>query len=388
MQIVNILDICDIQVGKTPSRSNPLYWGKGGLWLSIRDMNQGLNLQITKETITEKAIKETKMKIVPVNTVLFSFKLSIGKVGITKVPMYTNEAIAAFIIKDMSKLDTKFLYYVLKGTDHSIGSNRAVMGKTLNKEILKQIRIPLPPLEDQKRIVKVLDQGDMLCQKREQSIRLMDDYLKAVFLEMFGDPVINPKKWEKKEFHKICSKILGGGTPSKANSNFYKGNVLWVTPKDMKKRFLEDSEDKISEEAVANSSVKIIPKMSVLMVIRSGILKHKLPVAINRVEVTVNQDMKAYIIDQKLSNAYFVLFFFEVYQNHLLKKVRAVTADNLKFDDIKNIQMIIPPTELQNKFAEIVCRIELLKQKMLIQADELETQFQALMRNAFSSKSI
>jgi type I restriction enzyme S subunit len=181
MKMVNITDVCNIQVGKTPARNNPSFWGKGALWLSIADMNQGLNLETTKETITEKAINETKIKIVPGNTVLFSFKLSIGKVGITKVPMYTNEAIAAFIIKDSSKLDTKFLYYVLRGTDYSVGSKRAVMGKTLNKEMLKKFNIPLPPIEEQKRIVRELDVADALRQKRKQAIALLDDYLKSVF---------------------------------------------------------------------------------------------------------------------------------------------------------------------------------------------------------------
>jgi len=155
MKSVNITEVCDIQVGKTPSRANPSYWGEGSLWLSIADMNQRLWLLETKETITDKAIEECNCKIIPENTVLFSFKLSIGKVGITKVPMYTNEAIAAFRIKDSARLETKFLYYVLKSADYSIGSNKAVMGKTLNKEQLKKINVPLPPVDDQKRIVRI-----------------------------------------------------------------------------------------------------------------------------------------------------------------------------------------------------------------------------------------
>jgi type I restriction enzyme S subunit len=180
MKTVNITDVCDIQVGKTPSRANLSYWGEGALWLSIADMNQGVVLKNTKETITEKAIKECNCKIIPDNTVLFSFKLSIGKVGITGVPMYTNEAIAAFPIKNGSKLDTKYLYYALRSADHSIGSNKAVMGKTLNKEQLKKINIPLPPIEDQKHIVKLLDQADSLREKRKQSSGLLNDYLKSV----------------------------------------------------------------------------------------------------------------------------------------------------------------------------------------------------------------
>ncbi len=272
---VKITEVCEIQVGKTPSRSNPSYWGDGYPWLSIADMSKGQLLEKTKETITEKAVKECNCKLIPIGTVLFSFKLSIGKVGITKIPMYTNEAIAAFMIKDHSLLDTKFLLYVLKSVDHSIGSNKAVMGRTLNKENLKKIEIPLLSLKEQKRIVQILDKANSLRQKRKQVILHLEDYLKSIFLEMFGDPITNTKPWRTTEFSNLCSKIFGGGTPSKSKPEFYEGPIPWVTPKDMKRRYISDSEDHISNDAVENSSVNLIPTNSILMVIRSGILKNK-----------------------------------------------------------------------------------------------------------------
>ncbi len=112
---------------------------------------------------------------------------------------------------------------------------------------------------------------------------------------MFGDPVSNPIGWEKATLDDVCDKIYGGGTPSKAIPEYYIGDIPWVTPKDMKSEYIGNSLVHINEEAINNSSAKLIPTESVLMVIRSGILKHTLPVAINTRNVTVNQDMKAFI---------------------------------------------------------------------------------------------
>src|SRR5437016_11790708 len=93
-------ELCSINIGRTPARNRPEFWGPGHRWLSIADMNQGRSLRTSKEFITNTAIRECNCKAVDVGTVLMSFKLSIGKVGIAEVPLYTNEAIAALPILD------------------------------------------------------------------------------------------------------------------------------------------------------------------------------------------------------------------------------------------------------------------------------------------------
>src|SRR5690554_4829153 len=113
MKCVKLNQLCEINIGKTPSRSNSKYWGKGHKWLSIADMKRKY-ISETKEEITDLAVSEANMKIVPKNTVLMSFKLSIGKIGITTEEMYTNEAIASFPIIEKEKIIPEYLYYVLK----------------------------------------------------------------------------------------------------------------------------------------------------------------------------------------------------------------------------------------------------------------------------------
>lgn len=154
--MVKLGEVCRISIGKTPARKEPRYWGDGLPWLSIKDMNQGPLLNTTSETITNTALSELNISPYPAGTVLFSFKLSIGKVGITTKPMFTNEAIAAIEPHNINSLDKPYLAEALRFIGQSLEGNAAVMGITLNKKSLAEINIPLPPLEEQKRIAEIL----------------------------------------------------------------------------------------------------------------------------------------------------------------------------------------------------------------------------------------
>ena len=216
--LAKLSDVCQINIGKTPARANPQYWGKGKPWLSIKDMGQGREIVHTKEQITERAISASNIKLVKKGTVLFSFKLSIGKIGVAQRDLYTNEAIAALPIKDTKILCEEYLSYALTQMDALKTTDRAVMGATLNKAKLAELRIPLPPLDEQKRIAAILDKADGLRRNREKAIELTDTLLRSIFLEMFGDPVTNPKGWEIGTIRDLLREAKYG-TSQKANED-------------------------------------------------------------------------------------------------------------------------------------------------------------------------
>ena len=122
----------------------------------------------------------------------------------------------------------------------------------------------------------------------------------------------------------------------------------------MKSDIITDSIDHITEEAIANSTTNLVPVGSVLMVVRSGILKHDLPVAINAVQVTINQDMKAFVPGKGIT-ASFLRNFFKAIESDVLSGVRKVTADNIDFKAFQQRQMIMPPISLQNEY-ETSCK--------------------------------
>ena len=182
-------DLFDLQMGKTPSRNNPNYWNSNDyLWVSISDMS-GYDKYVssTKEYISELAVKESGIKTIPANTVIMSFKLSIGKTAITTDSIFSNEAIMAFIDKKTTAIDPEYIFYLFSGKDWDEGSNKAVMGKTLNKVTLSNIEVDIPSLDIQKERVDKLNKISTLIADKKQQLNQLDELVKARFVEMFKD---------------------------------------------------------------------------------------------------------------------------------------------------------------------------------------------------------
>ncbi|MEQ9550183.1 MAG: restriction endonuclease subunit S [Coleofasciculus sp. G3-WIS-01] len=190
-------EICDIAIGGTPSRNNPEYWGTGKTWISIADLN-GSIVESSKEEITELGVANSNVKLVKPNTILMSFKLTIGKLGIAGKPLYTNEAIAALPIKNnwQHKMNLEFLFRALGIVPLAQEADVAVKGKTLNKKKLARILIPVPfsknpvlSLDIQNRVVSRIEsllselKGDhkLVKKMRRDTDRFLNTSLNEVF---------------------------------------------------------------------------------------------------------------------------------------------------------------------------------------------------------------
>lgn len=187
MERVRLEDLCHIVVGRTPSRAEPRYWGGEHRWLSIADMTGQPEIRTTKERLTDEGAAVMLDRIAVPGTVLLSFKLSIGKVSIARVPVFTNEAIAALPIRDESKLDASYLAHYLAHADLTGGADRAAMGNTLNIAKLRDIEVPVPPLPEQRRIASILDRASGLATSSRRSSALTGTLKQSLFREWFGD---------------------------------------------------------------------------------------------------------------------------------------------------------------------------------------------------------
>lgn len=154
-EYVNLGDVCNILIGGTPRRDNPEFYGGSNLWVSVRELNNNVICD-TSEYITDAGVENSNVKLIPVNTVLYSFKLSIGKIAISGKPLYTNEAIAGLQIKNEQILLTKYLYYALCFIN-TYASKGCIGNGSLNKTSLGKLKIPLIPMEKQNKIVSYLD---------------------------------------------------------------------------------------------------------------------------------------------------------------------------------------------------------------------------------------
>lgn len=245
---IKLKDAFDLQIGRTPARSNAANWNGQYKWISITDLGTaGKYISTTKEKITDKGIDESGIKIVPKGTVVMSFKLSIGKTAITTEDMYTNEAIVAFNVRESIQVDSSYLYYLCCGNDWGEGTNKAVMGLTLNKATLSEKEIELPEIMIQREVAKKLDKLDKIIIQRKKQLQKLDELIQARFVELFGLPLdkskanmrftdcveFNPKKSEVKDMQDVevsfvpmeCVGVDGSFNIRENGpvSNYYKG---------------------------------------------------------------------------------------------------------------------------------------------------------------------
>lgn len=175
-------DISLIGKGFTPSTSNPSFWDGDLKWLSIADMNQGKYINQTTKKITSDGSKNKEP--VKKGTLLMSFKLSIGKLGILTEDMYTNEAICNFKWKNKDVL-TEYMYYYLSSINILKYGSQAAKGITLNNETLSTIPVLLPSLEEQKKIINILSDVDLKISMLENSIHDTSKFKKGLLQQMF-----------------------------------------------------------------------------------------------------------------------------------------------------------------------------------------------------------
>ncbi len=276
----------------------------------------------------------------------------------------------------------RYLYYAVKNMHLEKYYTGATIPHIYFKDYQKE-KFNLPDIYKQNEVVEVLEIIEKITEKRNAQLNDLDTLIKARFVEMFGDPIHNDKGWDTDSVSAVCADIYGGGTPSKAHPEYYEnGDIPWVSSKDMKTDVITESQIYINQLGVDNSSAKMVPINSVIMVIRSGILKHTLPVAINAVPITVNQDLKVFIPNNRILTR-FLAIQFKMHEADILTGVRAVTADNIEFETLKTRSIIVPPIELQQEYIDFVIQIDKLKVAVQESLDELQTLFDSLMQQYF-----
>lgn len=283
-------------------------------------------------------------------------------------------------------MDLKYLYYYFK----TRGFNDVISGSAqpqITREGLAKVFVPVLPIEQQLQISNSLDQADSLRQKRKQAIDLLDEYLKSIFLEMFGNTVTNPKSWEVKTLSEMVEFMTSG---SRGWAKYYSNNgSIFLTIKNVSRagKLLLDDITYVNAPNNAEAKRTKVKDGDVLLSITADLgrtaVVDKLPK-----EAYINQHLVILRLKPNYQ-PYYVSSFLSTDggQIQMQKMNKGASKAGLNFNDIKSIKVFIPPIELQNKFTKIIFEVENLKQKMLEQAYELDNQFYALMQNAFNENN-
>ena len=290
---------------------------------------------------------------------------------------------------------------------NSINYREYVNGTTrlkLTKSSLVDIPFPLPSLEVQHAIVskieELLSELDKGKQQLETALQQLKIYRQAVLKWAFEGRLTNksvkdgelPEGWILKPFNELGT-WRGGGTPTKSRRDFWEnGNIMWVSPKDMKSQVIHETIDKITFDAIENSSTKLIPKGSVLFVVRSGILRRTLPIALTLSEVTVNQDLQAYTPDALLPE---YVYWYAAAKNDDIRKncsKDGTTVESIESTALKSY--LIPVCSFKDQqliVQEIESRLSVcdkVEETITTSLAQAETLRQSILKKAFEGRLI
>jgi type I restriction enzyme S subunit len=171
-------------------------------------------------------------------------------------------------------------------------------------------------------------------------------------IEWLGDV---PAHWQIKKLKRLAS-FCGGGTPDRENAAYWNGDIPWVSPKDMKAELISGAEELITEQGLKNSATSLIPANTILMVVRSGILKHTIPIAISTIPVALNQDMKALSFRLSECTPRFFLRWVQGLndQLRLAWSKQGATVESIEHDYLAESFIVIPPVGEQKGIASFL----------------------------------
>ena len=372
------------QSGGTPSRSNKTYYGGNIPWLKTGDLNDGLISDIP-ESITEEAVANSSAKINPAGSVLIAmYGATIGKLGILTFPATTNQACCACI--EFNAITQLYLFYFLLSQRNGfIAKGGGGAQPNISKEIIVNTFIPLPPLSEQQRIVMEIEKWFALIDQVEQGKADLQNTIKQtkskiLDLAIHGKLVpqdpndepaiellkrINPSftPCDNAHYGKIpegwCFSKLGsigvwksGGTPSRSSPAYYNGVIPWLKIADLPDGYVTNCSEKISHDAINNSSAKVNPEGSVALAMYGSIGK----LGILTFKAATNQAICVCSSFKGVDSRY--LFYFLMSQREeFIRKAGGGVQSNISKDIIVNHPITLPPLAEQLK---IVAKIESL----------------------------
>ena len=392
--LMALAECCEIVSGATPSTSVEEYWDGAVCWATPKDLSDldGHYISDTPRKLTTEGLNSCSASILPPNSVLFSSRAPIGHVAINEVPMATNQGFKSFVPK-ADVIDAKYLFHWLRTNRtylESLGNGATF--KEVSKAVVAKIKVPVPPLFEQRRIAAILDQADDLSAKRREALAELDKLSQAIFVEMFGDPVANPRGWAVKKLRDISTKILSGTTPNGGSQVYVSDGVLFLRSQNVWKNSLllddvayidEDTHSKMRKSGLKNKDI-LITKTGRINTENSSL---------GRAAIFTGKDNSAninghvYLVRLNEGEVHkFVLYILttDAYREYIRSVcVGGIDKRQVNKEHLEEFPIIYPPFDLQHRFAASLESIEKQKSVFRAQLDELEHMFSSLQHRAF-----
>ena len=386
---VKLGDLCEVISGGTPRRSVNAYWNGQIPWVKISDMD-AREISETVEQITAEGLHESSAKLLNAGTVLFSIFASIGKVSVLQVEAATNQAIVGVVPRDTNTISPNYLGIALEYVAAKLQRQaRGVAQSNINISILREALIPLPCMAEQKRIAEILDKADELKAKRQQAIDELDKLQQSVFLDMFGDPVTNAKRWidteELCDHAMISSGITKGRrlreaevtpVPYLAVSNVQDQRIVLENVKT-----IEATSEEIARYALQKGDILLTEGGDPDKLGRGAIWEGQIDPCIHQNHV-FKVRLKSTALRREFLSA---LLSSARGKRYFLRGAKQTTGiASINMSQLKKFPLLIPPLELQDRYVAFLDQLSSQRQIFQTQSAEMEILFKSLQQRAFS----
>lgn len=383
-------EVCTIVSGSTPKTSVTSYWDGNIKWITPAELNEDtFYIMDSVRHITEEGKEKTGLSYLPTGTVILSSRAPIGKTAIAGCKMCCNQGFKNLICSDA--IYNEYLYFFLKSkTDYLNSLGRGATFKEISKSIVENIEIPLPEVNQQKEIAEKFKKLEQLISLRKQQLAKLDELVKARFVEVFGDSVANTKNFPSTTLETVMTVFPQNGLykpqtdyvqddtgiPILRIDAFYNGKVTnWNTLKR-----LICSETEIDRYLLKENDIVINRVNSIEYL---GKCAH----IVGLKEKTVfESNMMRFHMDEKKVNAVYVtevLCTEDIYRQILRRAKKSVNQASINQEDVKSLEILVPPLSLQNQFAAFVERVDQQKQTVQQSLEKLELMKKALMQEYF-----
>lgn len=355
-------EVCEVVTGTTPKTNIPEYWGKGHYWVTPAELNDAtIFIDKTERQITDEALSKTKLRLLPVGTVLLSSRAPIGKVAIANAEMYCNQGFKNCICSEA--IYNKYLFYFLRlKKDYLNSLGRGATFKEISKSIVESIKIPLPPKSTQLAIVSELDKINELIRLKKEQLKDFDNLAQSLFYEMFGEGKCLRKKL--KDIVKIQSgQVSPLEEPYSEMIHIGPANIESNTGRLLNLKTAKE-ENLISGKYLFDSSMVLYSK------IRPNLNKVTIP----SFEGICSADMYP-IIPLESIDKNFLLFLLKQkeFLTYAISNSGRANIPKINREALLNYEAILPPLPLQHLFAQRIEQIEREKSEVQKSIQDLET---------------
>jgi type I restriction enzyme S subunit len=388
MEVLKIKEFAEVVTGGTPSTSKDEYWSNGNIpWLNSGELQQDI-ITSTRNYITDLGLKNSSTRLMPSDSILIALTgTTTGKVGFLTFEACANQSVTGIL--PSKKHFPKYLYYYLNSIRSKV-MNDAYGGAQphISQGYVKEIPVPLPPLPEQKKIASILDAADELRQKDKALVEKYNELTQALFLDMFGDPVSNPKGCKIVELNEITTKITDG---VHAKPEYTEKGIPFISVKDITTGVLKFEKCKyISKEAHEKYFKRCNPENLDILYTKVGATYGRPAIVDVKDEFSLYVSVALLKPKKEIVNPFFLL---EVMANPVIKRqadkaIKGIGVPDLHLNMIKKFLLPLPSMKEQLLFAERVKVIEEQKSIAQASAQKSEELFNSLLQKAFNGKLI